>query len=214
LDKEELELLKKLQTGTLDSTALLDLFYAHRKNSRIVFNLIQHPAFPERTASDTISSLFPRDLVRIIKNKRANPFIRKKCEIEFRQRYVKIPKGEKISFMKTAPLSLLNYFIEESDESILNAVLSNIYCTEDLIIKLINRKGSKTSLYMALLDTDWLKLKRVCNRISYDREAPISIWLKIIPFVDKKRLISIVSSEQTHRIIKDNIKEFVNKKKN
>lgn len=212
MDKEEFEILKKLQTGTLDSTGLLDLFHAHRKNNRIVFNLIQHPAFPERTASDTISSLFPRGLIKVIKNKMANPFIRKKCEIEFKQRYVKIPKGEKISLMKTAPLSLLNYFIEESDESVLNAVLSNIYCTEDLIIKLINRKSSRTSLYKTLLDTDWIKLKRVCDRISYDREAPISIWLKIIPFLGNKRLISVASSEKTHRIIKNNIKEFIKKK--
>ncbi|MEN8152691.1 MAG: hypothetical protein ABFR75_01600 [Acidobacteriota bacterium] len=212
MDKEEFELLKKLRTSGLNSTELLDIFYSHRENYRIVLNLIQHPAFPERTALDTISSFFSPDLIRIIKNKRTNPFIRKKCEIEFLQRYNKIPKGEKISYMRTAPLSLLDYFIEEKDEEILKVILSNIYCTEDHVIKLINRKSSKAFLYRMLLDSEWITLQRVCNAISYDREAPISIWLKIIPFIDKKRLISVANSEKTHEIIKKNIEEFIRKK--
>ena len=113
MEKKELDILRKLQSGGVDSKYLLDIYEEFKNNYRIKLNLIQHPAFPVETALNVISSLFTPDILNVTKNKRANPFVRKKCEIEFTQRYIKIQRGEKISLLKRAPLNLIEYFIND-----------------------------------------------------------------------------------------------------
>ncbi len=211
MEKRELEILRKLQSGGIDQKNLLKIFDEYKGNYRIILNLIQHPAFPADFAINIISSLFTSDILKVIKNKRANPFVRKKCEIEFSQRYIKIPKGEKISLMKRAPLSLLNYFVNENDENILEIIVNNPNCTEDLIIKLVNRETERSKLYSILMNSDWIKNRRVCYAISFDPETPIGIWIRIIPFVERKRLSKLYSKSSLHNIIKRKIREFLEK---
>ncbi|MCK5222467.1 MAG: hypothetical protein KAR14_12855 [Candidatus Aminicenantes bacterium] len=213
MEKKELDILRKLQSGGVDSKYLLDIYEEFKNNYRIKLNLIQHPAFPVDTALNVISSLFTPDILNVTKNKRANPFVRKKCEIEFTQRYNKIPRGEKISLLKRAPLNLIEYFINEKDVNILKVIIDNPNCTEDLIIKFVNRKSDLAKLYNILIETDWIKNRRVWNAISFDKELPIKIWMKIIPNIELKRLKEISEKSSLHEIVKKNINGLLLQKK-
>jgi len=213
LEKRELDILRKLQGGGIDSKYLIDIYEEFKNNYRIKLNLIQHPAFPVDTALNVISSLFAPDLLNLTKNKRANPFVRKRCEIEFTQRYNKIPKGEKISLLKRAPLNLLEYFIKEKDMSILKVILDNPNCTEDLIIKFINRDRDRVKIYSLLIETDWIKYRRVCYAISFDKEVPIRIWMKILPNIELKRLKQLYAKSSLHEIVKKKIDGMLTQKK-
>lgn len=213
MEKKELDILRKLQSGGIDSKYLKGIYEEFRDNYRIKLNLIQHPAFPVDTALNVISSLFISDILNVIKNKRANPFVRKKCEIEFTQRYKKIPKGEKISLLKRAPLSLLEYFINENEVDILKVIISSHNCTEDLIIKFVNRGRDNLKLYTILIETNWMKNRRVCYAISFDKELPIRVWMEIIPNIEFLRLKEIAEKSSLHEIVKKNISKLMSQKK-
>lgn len=213
MENRELDILRKLQSGGVDSKYLLEIYEEFKNNYRIKLNLIQHPAFPVDTALNVISSLFVSDILNVTKNKRVNPFVRKKCEIEFTQRYNKIPRGEKISLLKRAPLNLLEHFINEKDVNILKVIINNYNCTEDLIIKFVNRKSDLAKLYNILIETDWIKNRRVCYAISFDKELPIKIWMKIIPNIELKRLKEISEKSSLHEIVKKNINGLLLQKK-
>ncbi len=196
LKNSELNILRKLQSGGLDSNNLIVIYDEHKSNYRIKLNLIQHPGFPVDTALNIISSLFTTDLLNVIKNKRVNPFIRKRCEIEFKQRYNKISKGEKISLMKRAPINLIEYFIDEKDDTILTILIENPNCTEDLIIKFVNRDQIVSQVYNKLINTKWIRNRRVCYAITFNKEVPIRVWMEIIPSIQLSRLKEIVKKDQ------------------
>ncbi|MCP4220537.1 MAG: hypothetical protein GY765_38270, partial [bacterium] len=140
---DELEILKKLTYKTLSEAELLDIFYDNRDNYRVKLNLVMQPRFPEKYALDIISHLFAVDLLRVAKNKRVNPFVRRRVELEFSIKYQRFPLGEKLSYMRIAPPSLMEYFIEEHDRRVLEAMLKNPLCTENLVLRFIHRRSPR-----------------------------------------------------------------------
>lgn len=213
LKKDNLDILKKIRLGSISEAKLIEIYFENINNHLFLFNLVQNPSFPIRLGLEIIPKLFPAELVRVSNNKRSNPFLRKKCEKEFTGRYKKIALGERISLLKFAPGSLLTYFTEEKDERILKAIISNPKCTEDLIVRFINRKEDRYALYNILLDTNWIKQKNIAIAISYDKEVPIRVWVEIIPFLPINRLIEISNNEHIHDIVKKNVELRLRKSK-
>lgn len=214
MEKEnELDILKKLQRGTFSEAELIDTFYQNRDRYRVLLSLVQQPRFPEKHALNIISKLFPMDLIRVIKNKRTNPAIRKRAEMEFVNKYYKYPLGEKLSYMKAAPNSLLEYFIEEKDKQILSAILNNPYCTEELVLKFVNRTSERFALYDVLADTEWYKRLQVAYAVSLDSSAPIKMMILIIPYLNLRQLERLYKDENTHHIVKKNIIQYLEQRR-
>lgn len=213
MDLTDLELIRKLNFGNLSEQELIDVFYKNRGKHRILVNLIQQPRFPEKFSLNIISKLLPIDLVNVIKNKRTNPFIRKKAEIEFTMKYKKFPLGEKLSLIRVAPNSLLNYFIKENDKRVLKAILTNKNCSEEVVLKFISRRTQRFGFYEVLIFTDWYKRPSIAQAIIKDIEAPIKLILKLIPFLTKNQLKKLYEQEHIHEIIKKNIEYYLESNK-
>lgn len=201
----ELEILKKLFHRTLPEPELVDLYFQYRDKYRVLLSLLQQPAFPAKYALNIIPRLYPMDLVKVIKNRRTRASIRQRTEMEFMNKYDRFPLGEKVSYLKISPISLLNYFTEEQDPHLLPVILENPFCTEELILKFINRKTERFTFYEALAESEWYKRPQVALGVSFDKTAPIKIMLKVIPFLHLKQLDKLYNDSQTHRIIKENI---------
>lgn len=202
---DDLAVLRKLHSGYVTETELLDILHSKQNNHRILFHLVQHPRFPEKHAIDIITHLYAIDLVKVIKNKRTRPFVRKRAELEFLNRYHKLPLGEKISYMKIAPNSLLTYFLEEKEKRILLAILTNPTCTEDTVLRFVNRETSRAPFYDALLSTEWYKRPIVAEAILFDSEAPIRLILAIIPLLSSIKLKRLLKQKSIHEIVRKNI---------
>jgi len=207
--ENELDILRRLHRSALSEEDLLDIFYENRDRYRVLLHLVQQPRFPGKNSLNIIPKLFPMDLVRVIKNKRTNPQVRKRAEMEFVNKYPKFPPGEKLSYMKIAPNSLLNYFVEEEDTRVLTAILSNSYCTEELVLKYINRRTPRYGFYQALYSTEWYKRPQVANAITHDPEAPIRILADIIPYLNIRQLETLYTDENTHQVVKNNIIHYL-----
>lgn len=206
---DELNILKKMFRQNLSEEELMDIFYQNRDSYRLQLNLIQQPRFPEKHALNIISKLFPIDLIRVIKNKRTQPGIRKRSELEFANKYQKLPLGEKISYLKLAPHSLLHYFINEDNQRIINAILNNTNCTEEIVLKFINRKSNRFIFYEEIYSTDWFKRRQVAVAIANDPQAPIRIMIAIIPFLNLRQLQNLYKNEETHQIIRQSIIKYI-----
>jgi hypothetical protein len=209
---QEIDILRRLRSGSISEKDLTEIFDRYRDNYRIMFNLVQHPKFPEKLALNIIPQLFSMDLIRVVKNRRANPFVRKRVEIEFMTRYQRLPLGEKLSYLKIAPVQVLNNFIGEKDPRIVDTILSNPECTEELILKFINRKQPRFGFYQVLQDTEWTRRPLIAEAISRDSEAPIKIILEVIPLLNKRLLKRLFQENDTHQIIKNKILEHIQKK--
>lgn len=205
MDRTELDLIRQLRYASFSEEELVDIFHEYSHSYRLRFHLVQHPRFPVKLSLGVIARMFVPDLLRVIKNKRTNPFVRKRAELEFTIRYRKISLGEKISLMKIAPHSLLAYFAEEKDPIILKVIFNNENCTEDLVLRFILRKGDRQPVYELLADSDWYKRPNIAFAISRDAGAPIKLLLKVIPYLRIDRLRDLYLDDNTHRIVKDRI---------
>jgi hypothetical protein len=210
MEKEsELDILKKLHHGTFSETELIDMYYQNRDRYRVLLSLVQQPRFPAKYALNIIPKLYPMDLIRAVKNKRTNTNIRKRAEMEFVNKYHKYPLGEKLSYMKAAPNSLLEYFIEEKNKQVLTALLNNPFCTEELVLKLVNRKSHRFDLHEVLADTEWYKRPQVAYAVSLDPTTPIKLMVMIIPYLNLRQLEQLYKDENTHQNVKKNIIHYL-----
>jgi len=209
MNENELDVLRRINFGALSSEELVAIYHDYANSYRVHLNLLQHPRFPVKYSMGIVSKIFPPDLVRVTKNKRTNPFVRKKAELEFSNRYIKLAVGEKLALMKIAPLSLLEYFVAEQDRRILDVIFQNPYCTEDLVIKFVNRPQSRIPVYQSLDSSEWHRRRPVAFAISRDPEAPIKMMLKILPFLEISRLRDMYLDENIHQKVRDGIIDFM-----
>jgi hypothetical protein len=206
---QALNIIKKLQFSGISQEELEEIYRLHKNEYRVLLHLVQHPKFPQSISLGIISKLFAADLVRVIKNVKTNPFIRKKAELEFSQRYKRLALGEKISLLKLAPNSLLLCFSDENQPQLIETILNSPNCSEDVVLRFINRHGERANLYMALNSTEWHMNPAVAMAVAHDPEAPIKIILKIIPYLGLAGLQKLFRDETTHRIIRERIREYL-----
>lgn len=207
-----LNVIKRLQDSGIGQEELDAIYSEHKNEYRVLLQLAQHPKFPQSLSLGIINKLFAADLVRVIKNVKANPFIRKKAALEFGQRYKRLALGEKISLLKMAPNVLLFDFSEENDPRLIQAILQNPNCSEEVILRFINRNGDRGNFYQALADTAWPQNPTVAEAVAHDREAPIKILLKIIPSLGLAGLQKLFRAEDTHQAVRDHIKMFLERR--
>ena len=204
-----LSVIKRLQDSGIGQEELEVIYSQCRNEYRVLLQLAQHPRFPQSLSLGIISKLFAVDLVRVIKNVKANPYIRKKAELEFLQRYKRLALGEKISLLKMAPNVLLFDFSEENDPRLIQVILQNPNCSEEVILRFVNRASERVNFYQVLADTAWTQNPAVAEAVAHDREAPIRIILKIIPYLGLAGLQKLFCAEDTHQAIRDHIKLFL-----
>ena len=207
--ENELDVIRRLKRGEWKRNELTALYDQYRDRYRVLLHLIQHPRFPDAFALSILSRLFPVDLLMVIRNTRTNPFIRKRAEIEFKIRYPRIPLGEKISLLRTAPYSLLFHFIDENDLRVIQAILGNPNCTEEILLRFIQRPGDRFVFYQALDATDRHRSAAVSRAIACDSEAPVKMLLKIIPFVGLAELKVMAVDETLHQIVRARVREYL-----
>lgn len=205
----DLSVIKRLQSAAISADELEDIYRRHRDEYRVLLQLAQHPRFPQGLALGIVSRLYAVDLLRVVKNVKANPFVRKKAELEFMQRYKRLALGEKIALLKMAPNVLLLDLSEESQPQLLQAILQSPGCSEEVVLRFINRPTERGSLYLALAGTTWLKSPAVAEAVAHDPEAPVRILLEVIPFLGLKGLQKLFRDESTHPAVRDRIKTFL-----
>lgn len=210
--ENELDLIRRLKRGGWKREELTAVYDQNQNRYRVLFHLIQHPRFPDAFALNILSRLFPVDLLMVIRNTMTNPFIRRRAEIEFKIRYPKIPLGEKVSLLRAAPFSLLLHFIDENDFWVIESILGNPHCTEEIILRFINRRGDRSAFYQALDATGWHTSAAVSRAIVHDAEAPIKALLKIIPFVGRTERMRMSADPTLHEIVRARAREYLERK--
>lgn len=202
MGNDDLLLIRRLHGGALSKNELLAIYEANQHNLRILLNLIQHPSFPQDTALNLINRFNVFDLIRVSANTRANPYVRKKCELEISNRFRRLARGERVSLLKQARFGLLKNFINETDPQIIEVILASPACTEELVLAMINRPADRSGLYRELLKTVWWRRLSVARAILNDVEAPLVMLLQLIPLLPAAELRLLGADENFHESVK------------
>ena len=84
---------------------------------------------------------------------------------------------------------------------------------KELIFRFINRRSERYEFYQALDTTEWHKRPQIAEAISMDNQAPVKMMIKIIPYLNQKRLIAIFKRSKTHQSVKKHILDYIRQKK-
>jgi len=204
-EQDELSVLRRISGSAVTAEELgrISEEFAHRQ--RVQVALIQHPRFPQKRALNIIPALFPGDLMRIVRNKRTNPLVRKRAELEFMNKFQRMPMGEKISSLKIAPANLLRKFTSLRDVRLIRAVLANPLCTEQVVLELLNSGGDHQALYGALDGSAWIRRPAVATAISRDPQAPVKILKALVPLMSAADCSRLLRMPGTHRSVREHI---------
>lgn len=212
MSSADLDLLRRLHSSALGEAELLEIFNVNRDRYRVLVELTQHPNFPLVQALNLMPRMYAVDVLRVARNLRANPFIRQRAELEFAIRFKRLPLGEKISLLRMTPPVILVHFLDENDPHLLSAIMTSPLCTEDIVLRFVNRPQPRAPVYEALDETEWHMNPNVAMAIANDGEAPIKILLKIIPFAGLKVLQKLFADETCHQIVRAAISRHFNER--
>ncbi len=212
MSSSELDLLRRLRRSVLGEADLVELLHAHRDRYRVQLELVQQPRFPPAQALNIMSRLYAVDLLRVIRNTRANPFIRQRAQLEFGIRFRRLPLGEKLSLIRMAPPAVLLDFGDEQDPLLLQAIFASPMCTEDVVLRFVNRTQDRAAVYRGLQGTDWHMNAIVAGAIAHDPEAPIRTLLQIIPFAGLTWLQKLVGDGTCHPAVRDAVRRHLNER--
>lgn len=207
--EDELELIRSLNRGDWTASQLLELYHRFADRRRVQLFLAMHPRFPAGTANNLIPLLFPAEILLLVKNPRANPAVRRRAEEELASRFRKLPLGEKIALLKTAPPSLLLHFIDEDHPRLLETILTGPQVTEEIVLRFLNREGDRQRVYEVLDATRWHLSPAVAMAVAHDPEAPIKMLLKIIPSAGIEVLQRMMADPTTHAVVRRAVGDFI-----
>lgn len=208
----DLAVMRRLQSSALSAEELEEIHRRYPDDTRVQLGLVQHPRFPQATALGILSKLFAADLVRVIKNVKANPYVRKKAELEFLQRYRRLALGEKVSLVKSAPNSLLLALTDEDQPPLLQAILQNPNCSEEVVLRFVNRAADRGRFYQAFADTAWHQSAAVAEAVAHDPEAPVRALLQIIPHLGLTGLQRLYRDAATHPSVRARIRAYLDQR--
>ncbi len=173
--------------------------------------MINHPHCPQEISMNILPNLLPIDLLRLAKNMRISPFIRRQAETIFIQKWPKIPMGEKISHARRATPYVLKNLKSEDNPMVLKAILENPSLTEDILLEIINSPGVSINALKEIFNSHWKNRYSIKLAIVRSPSTPISIILQMIPLLQKKDLQLLINEPDTHYIIKEKAKEILKK---
>lgn len=169
--------------------------------------LVNHPCCPQDISLNILPALLPVDLLRVAKNMRVSPFVRRQAETIFLQKWDKIPLGEKISHVRRATPYIIKNLKAEKNKMVIKAMLENPSLTEEILLEIINSPQISMDTILEVFNSPWRNRYRIKFAIARCPETPINCALKIIGELHRNDLIALLK-EPISPIIKEKILEI------
>jgi hypothetical protein len=169
--------------------------------------IVNHPCSPQDISLNILPNLLPIDLLRVAKNLRVSPFLRRQAETIFLQKWSKIPLGEKISHARRATPFILKNLKSEQNRMVIKALLENPSLTEEILLELINSPKISINVIEEIFNSHWRNRYRIKFAIVRCPETPVQLVLRILPELHKGDLLSLLK-EPIPSLIKNKILEI------
>ncbi len=170
--------------------------------------MVNHPCCPQDISINILPNLLPIDLLRVAKNMRISPFIRRQAETIFLQKWNKIPLGEKISHARRATPFILKNLKSEQNRMVLKALLENPSLTEEILLEIINSPQVTSNIILEIFNSHWRNRYRIKFAVARCPETPVQYVLQILPELHKNELLTLLN-EQIHPSLRNKILEII-----
>ncbi len=197
-----IDLIKEIDSSNLSAEEIDALLDQYPSDKRLMSALLQKPSFPQHHVLSILARMYPVELLRIAQAPRTAPFVRKRAETAFYERFRQMQKGEQITALKLMSPALLKQYVQVNDMQLLKAILDNPRCTEEVVVEMLHRKGMGSTLYLALMQSRWIMNLNVAEILAFDPQTPIRVLLLVIPVLPLGVIRRICRSPQLHHNVR------------
>lgn len=169
--------------------------------------IVNHHCCPQDISLNILPGLLPIDLLRVAKNLRISPFIRRQAETIFLQKWSKIPLGEKISHARRATPFILKNLKSEQNRMVIKALLENPSLTEEIILELLNFPKISVVAIEEILNSRWKNRYRIKLAIVKCPKTPVQFVLRMVSELRKGDLLTLLN-ESIPPLIRNKILEI------
>lgn len=169
--------------------------------------IVNHHCCPQDISLNILPGLLPIDLLRVAKNLRISPFIRRQAETIFLQKWSKIPLGEKISHARRATPFILKNLKSEQNRMVIKALLENPSLTEEIILELLNFPKISVVAIEEILNSRWKNRYRIKLAIVKCPKTPVQFALRMVSELRKGDLLTLLN-ESIPPLIRNKILEI------
>ncbi|HKI86539.1 MAG TPA: hypothetical protein VKA53_07325 [Thermoanaerobaculia bacterium] len=157
--------------------------------------LIRHPRTPRVLALGMVSSLYWRQLVKLGRDTRVHPTLRRAADNAIRGRLPGLSAGERVAIARQAGGGLLRILAADPDGRVVGALLDNPRLSErDLAPALVEGRSRPEVLARVAAHPRWTSRPSVRRALCLNSRTPTATVLALLPTLSKIDLGAVKSS--------------------
>jgi len=213
VQEREVSLKEKIKDLSLSGEEIKELLEREEvvKNREYLILLLIKPAMVSSLASSFLPSLFPMDLVRVIKAPTTNIFVKQAALLNLSTRYNKLQKGEKKVLWRIIPPEFVK-MVKEEDPSVLVEILKNSRLKENDLFYIIRKTRLNPSFIASILSNPkWKGRERILFALASKGYLSEMFLVNILSRFSKSHLKEFLKNSLIPTSLKKKIKEIIKK---
>lgn len=155
--------------------------------------LAAHPATPEAQALRLVPGLYWRDLVRLGRDPRVPPLIRRAADRRLENRLEVLTLGERVSIARSAGPGVIARLRHDPHPRVVRALLENPRLTEGLLLPLIGGDGARPEILRVIAeDGRWSHRCAVRAALCRNPRTPVMSALRLLPLLSRPELREVI----------------------
>jgi len=192
------DLLERGARQVLSAEEVLELYRARGTESRVLLLLLQQPRFPLGEALGALNHLELMDLIRLIRAPRVHPAVREKGMAILETRWERLGKGERKALGRILPFRFLGRLRNEKDPDVVDDILRNPQCTEELLLGILQQSLDPWAWLVALGGTDWVLRPTLARWLMAEKRTPVRTAIAALPALGRRELEHLLREGDQH----------------
>lgn len=166
-------------------------------------DLAGHPKTPKVNALRMVSTLYWRDLVKLAREIRTPPAIRRAAELQLVSRLPGLGAGEKRSIARQGGPGVIAQLRRDPDPMVIEALLENPRLTEGSLLPLVSSETTKPEILTVVArDKRWGIRYPVRQAVCKNPRTPAVTTLPLLPMLKKSDLAAVARDRRIPAVVR------------
>jgi len=180
---------------------------------RVLQLVVRHPRCPRHFAWDALPRLGWHDLLKVGRDPRTSPAIRKQSERKLVERIVNLTLGERTALARLAPKGIVGALLTDKQPLCVEALLSNPQFTETAALRLLNSNRNPECVLALLRHPVWGRRPEVLRAAVRSNKVPLGVALGLLALLSETEIAGVAASAEIDGQLRDAASRLLRQRK-
>jgi hypothetical protein len=182
LTEDMAHFIAKSKNSTAEVLGVLASDVRFNRSYKMMLALVRNALTPIRISNSLLKHIKIFDLADLTRNHFVHSVTRQKVEVMLMERIPSLPSGVKSALSRRASARIIIRIMERSDRRVIVTCLDSSRVTEDLLVKVLQKRATKPMLVRAIAEhKNWSLRYRVRYALIRNFNTPLALLEGIIP---------------------------------